>query len=216
MMNLKKGCTMNKEKQSIEREGFNLLEKKRQFAAILDLETTGLSPNDCDIIEAAVLLFSYDAATGELLEIVEEYAGFNMPFSPINPYITRLTGITNKMVQNQRLDDLKIMNLLHQAHGIIAHNASFDRGFLLARYPELAEKRWHCSMRSVKWKEYGFMNKKLDTLLESHGIQRENAHRAMDDVKATLQLLQSKNPHGEHYLLEVMKKAMSKPKSIKR
>lgn len=189
-------------------------EKNVQLAAILDIETTGLSPHDCDIIEAAIILFSYDAMTGEVLEIVEEYSGFHMPSSPISPFITRLTGITNQMVQNEKLDDAKIMDLLQQAHGIIAHNASFDRSFLLKRYPELAEKRWHCSMRSVKWKDYGFMNKKLDTLLEGHKIVRENAHRAMDDVKATLQLLQSKNPHGDYYLLEVMKKAMSKPKGV--
>ncbi|WP_078411512.1 exonuclease domain-containing protein [Priestia abyssalis] len=189
-------------------------EKNVQLAAILDIETTGLSPHDCDIIEAAIILFSYDAVTGEVLEIVEEYSGFNMPSSPISPFITRLTGITNKMVQNEKLDDAKIMALLQQAHGIIAHNASFDRSFLLKRYPVFAEKRWHCSMRSVKWKDYGFMNKKLDTLLEGHSIVRKNAHRAMDDVKATLQLLQSKNPHDDYYLLEVMKKAMSKPKGV--
>ena len=189
-------------------------EKDIQLAAILDIETTGLSPHGCDIIEAAVILFSYHAKTGEILGVIEEYSGFNMPSSPISPFITRLTGITNQMVQNEKLDDKKIMELLHQAHGIIAHNASFDRSFLLKRYPELAEKRWHCSMRSVKWKDYGFMNKKLDTLLEGHNIQRANAHRAMDDVKATLQLLQLKNPHGDYYFLEVMKKAMSKPKNI--
>lgn len=191
-----------------------MLEKNVQLAAILDIETTGLSPHDCDIIEAAIILFSYHPKTGEILEIVEEYSGFNMPSSPISPYITQLTGITNKMVQNQTLNDGKIMNLLQQAHGIIAHNASFDRSFLLKRYPELAEKRWHCSMRSVKWKDYGFMNKKLTTLLDAHNIDREHAHRAMDDVKATLELLQLKNPHGDYYFLEVMKKAMSKPKGI--
>lgn len=189
-------------------------DKHVQLAAILDIETTGLSPHDCDIIEAAIILFSYDAMTGEVLEIVEEYSGFNMPSSSISPFITRLTGITNQMVQNESLDDSKIMDLLQQAHGIIAHNASFDRSFLLKRYPELAEKRWHCSMRSVKWKDYGFMNKKLDTLLDGHGIIRENAHRAMDDVKATLQLLQLKSPHGDYYFLEVTKKAMSKPKGV--
>jgi DNA polymerase-3 subunit epsilon len=67
-------------------------------------------------------------------------------------------------------------------------------------------------MRAVKWKEYGFPNKKLTTLLDHHHIEREHAHRAMDDVKGTIDLLRQQNPSGEPYFSEVLKKAMSKPK----
>ncbi|TYR80523.1 DNA polymerase III subunit epsilon [Priestia megaterium] len=186
--------------------------ENKKLVALLDIETTGLSPHSCEIIEIAIMLCSYDQQTGEVREIIDEYTGFNMPSFPIQPYITKLTGITNEMVRNETLNDEKIMEILHQADGIIAHNASFDRGFLIQRYPALIHKRWHCSMRSVKWTDYGFENKKLTTLLEGYQIKRENAHRAMDDVKATLELLQRKNPKEDYYLLEVMQKTMSKPK----
>ncbi|MBM7703575.1 exonuclease domain-containing protein [Metabacillus iocasae] len=185
---------------------------ERKLAAIVDIETTGLSPHECEMIEVAIVLCSYDAQSGEVIELVDEYAGFNMPSTPIASYITRLTGITNEMVHNHQLNDKKIMELFNKADIIIAHNASFDRSFLMTRYPELIEKKWHCSMRAVKWKDYGFFNKKLTTLLDAHHIKREHAHRAMDDVKATLALLTHKNPNGNPYFLEVMNKAMSKPK----
>ncbi|WP_110113090.1 exonuclease domain-containing protein [Bacillus sp. CGMCC 1.16541] len=188
------------------------MNEERKLAAIVDIETTGLSPYECEIIELAIVLCSYDSHTGKVLEMVDEYAGFHMPATPIPSYITRLTGITNNMVQNEVLDDEKVVSLFRKADMIIAHNASFDRGFLIKRYPELFEKKWHCSMRAVKWKEYGFFTKKLTTLLDAHNIGREQAHRAMDDVKATLQLLTYQNPNGQPYFFEVMNKAMSKPK----
>ncbi|KOO46515.1 exonuclease domain-containing protein [Priestia koreensis] len=187
----------------------------RKYAAIVDVETTGLSAYSSDIIELAAILFSYDPNTGEVFQVIDEYCGFQMPSAPINSHITRLTGITNEMVHNQHLDDDKIRDIFRSASGIIAHNASFDRSFLIQRYPELADKPWHCSMRSVKWKEYGFFNKKLTTLLDGHNISREHAHRALDDVQATLDLLQKKNPSGQPYLFEVMKRKMGKPASSK-
>ncbi|MBX9966642.1 exonuclease domain-containing protein [Priestia aryabhattai] len=183
-----------------------------KLAAVLDVETTGLSAQTCDIIELAIAVVSYDSSTGEIIDIVEEYEEFNMPSTPIFSYITNLTGITNEMVKNKTLDDKKVESLLTSVSAIIAHNASFDRSFLLKRYPSLFNQKWHCSMRAVKWKEYGFPNKKLTTLLDHHNIEREHAHRAMDDVKGTIDLLRQQNPSGEPYFSEVLKKTMSKPK----
>jgi len=183
-----------------------------KILAFVDIETTGLSPASCEMIELGILLYKYDEQLQILTEI-DRYNGFEMPTYPIYPHITRLTGITNEMVKGQRFDDQKVIELFKQADGIIAHNASFDRSFLLKRYSFLQDWKWHCSMRSVKWKEYGFINKKLTTLLDAHGISRENAHRAMDDIEATAFLLQKINPEGNIYLTEVLKKVMSKPKS---
>ncbi|MEK1829999.1 exonuclease domain-containing protein [Priestia megaterium] len=78
-----------------------------KLAAVLDVETTGLSAQTCDIIELAIAVVSYDSSTGEIIDIVEEYEEFNMPSTPIFPYITNLTGITNEMVKNKTLDDKK-------------------------------------------------------------------------------------------------------------
>lgn len=41
----------------------------------------------------------------------------------------------------------------------------------------------------VKWKEYGFFNKKLIMFFDYYNIEREYVYRVMDDVKGIIDLL---------------------------
>ena len=120
------------------------------------------------------------------------------------------------MVAGKSLDLDGILDFCDDAEYIFAHNASFDRSFMIKVLPQLVHKKWHCSMRHVNWKNYGFPNMKLQTLLDGHRIFNEHAHRADSDTLSTLKLLLKTSPNGHTYLKEITsKKAMALPSSMK-
>ena len=62
-----------------------------------------------------------------------EDPGFSIP-----PEITKITGITDKMVAGRRIDDGAVNDLVNRVVPVIAHNADFDRRFLEKRVPVFA------------------------------------------------------------------------------
>ncbi|MGE5482155.1 MAG: hypothetical protein ACM3VX_04505 [Bacteroidota bacterium] len=71
----------------------------------------------------------------------------------------------------------------------MAHNATFDRAFVVKLFPSAGEKRWLCSMSGVDWRGKGFSPRKLQELLKAHRIHTGRAYRGEHDVKSSLQLL---------------------------
>ena len=60
---------------------------------IIDIETTGLDPEYCEIIEIAALRIRNG-------EITERFSELVKPSVPLDPFITALTGITNDMMKD--------------------------------------------------------------------------------------------------------------------
>ena len=166
------------------------------LAAQVDVETTGLRPKQDRIVEFAAVLFAYHRETGEVLGRVYEYASLNDPGIPISRGAFAVHGISKKMVKRHRLDIRSIDSLLTEAEFIVAHNASFDRGFLAPISNVARSKTWVCSMRHINWNASGQSSRALQKLLLSHSIFPENAHRAMDDVRCTLSLLTMSDVNG--------------------
>lgn len=68
---------------------------------VLDLETTGLSPNYDSIIEIGIIKVKEN-------KIVDKYNSLINPGFLINEYITSITGITNEMLKGKpKIIDLK-------------------------------------------------------------------------------------------------------------
>ncbi|WP_153731518.1 exonuclease domain-containing protein [Sporosarcina obsidiansis] len=160
--------------------------------AFIDVETTGMSSATSEVIELGIMLGEYE--NNRISRIAEEYCEFQEPFFSIPSTITNITGIHDNMVRGKVLDLDKILSILQKADGIIAHNATFDRGFVSKLLPETLEMDWYCSVRQIKWKEYGFENGKLQQLLRSHRIDVKHAHRALDDAKNLATLLNFSHP----------------------
>ena len=158
-----------------------------KYIAFVDVETTGTSPNDSEVIELGIVLAEYQG--NGIMRFVDEYCELRQPSTPIPPMITRLTGINDRMVKGKVLDREKILAIFRKADAIIAHNASFDRGFIIRLFPDTIENDWYCSVRQIKWKSYGFENGKLQQLLRTHNIRVDKAHRALDDAKNLATLL---------------------------
>lgn len=174
------------------------------LGGVVDVETTGLSPYRDEIIEICIVLFKYDLSSGRISGVLEEYVGLREPSCIIHPSASRVNGITMRDVQGQDLDYKRVTQMIEQASFLIAHNAPFDRGFITRLFPQAANKRWYCSMSGIDWRGKGFPNRRLQDLLYHHGINVYRAHRASDDVQATLELLSFCQQDGTTYIQELL------------
>jgi len=154
---------------------------------VLDIETTGLSRNRHKITELAAARFKNGRRADEFQTLVN-------PEVPIPGFITHLTGISNSMVK----DAPKIQKALPEfmdflgSSVIVAHNASFDHGFIAYNAKEHLNAELNnstlCTRRLANRIVPDLPSKRLAALCELFKIQNEQAHRAMGDVNATAQV----------------------------
>ncbi|MBY5568292.1 3'-5' exonuclease [Rhizobium leguminosarum] len=180
---------------SVRQPGFSRL------GVILDTETTGLNHRSDEIIEIGAVAFTFDD-DGAIGDIVGIYGGLQQPSRPIPPEITRLTGITDAMVEGQLIDIQSLRALIEPADLIIAHNAGFDRPFCEAFSKIFTGKAWACSVSEIDWSARGFEGTKLGYLVGQAGYFHEG-HRAVDDCHALLEILDREQRGGESPFTEL-------------
>lgn len=163
-----------------------------RMGLFLDVETTGLDPTNDEIIELAMVPFTY-GLDGRIFQIHEAFQRFRQPSLPILPAITALTGITNEMVVGQVIDPAEVMAFVGEAALVIAHNAAFDRRFVERLYDVFLSKPWACSMTQVDWGNEGYEGTKLAYLAMGAGFFYDR-HRAANDCMAAIELLASRLP----------------------
>lgn len=157
--------------------------------AIVDIETTGVKPAGDRITEIAVALFD-----GE--KIVETYQSLVNPECSIPPNITQITGITNQMVANAPKFFEVAKDIVEITKGAIfvAHNVSFDYGFVKEEFARLGysyRRKQLCTVRLSKLVFPGRRRYNLDAMIDMLGIDVEHRHRAMNDVMATVKLFEA-------------------------
>ncbi len=153
----------------------------------LDVESTGGDYKQDKIIELGMAVFEY-APDGRIFSIVEEFCEFQDPHMPIPEFITKLTGITDEMVQGQAINIEKVKQLIQSADIIISHNADFDRKFVEAFLPSLPLKPWGCSLKDIHWKSEEVESAKQEYLAYKFGFYYEG-HRAISDCLAGIHIL---------------------------
>ena len=147
---------------------------------VFDLETTGLSPLTCMITEIGAIKVKNG-------EVIDTFSTFVDPECPIPEEITRLTGITDEMVKGapSQMEAVKAFLDFAGDRLLIAHNASFDTGFIRA-----ACERYKLEFNSVyldtvalsRYVNPDLKRHKLDTLAEYFKLGEFNHHRASDDA----------------------------------
>lgn len=163
-----------------------------KVAIFVDVETTGLDPKTDEIIELAMIPFTY-GPDGQIYEIRESFQSFNRPSNPISPEITKISGITDEMVAEAVIDPKKVEAFAKDAALIIAHNAGFDRRFVERLTPSFALKAWGCSQTQIDWAAEGIEGTRLSYLVAGTGFFYDK-HRAESDCLAAIELLANPLP----------------------
>jgi DNA polymerase-3 subunit epsilon len=151
--------------------------------AIIDIETTGGSAQRDRITEIAILI--HDGKT-----VVDEFTSLVNPEVYIPPYITRLTGITNEMVESApRFYEIarKIVEITENTV-FVAHNAQFDYGFIKEEFKRLGfdySRDTLCTVKLSRKNLPGFSSYSLGVLCQNLGIKINGRHRAAGDAWAT-------------------------------
>lgn len=154
--------------------------------AILDIETTGGKYNEEGITEIAIYRFDGH-------EVVDQFSSLINPERPIQPYVAKLTGITNEMlVRAPKFYEVakRIVEITADCT-IVAHNAGFDHRILSTEFQRLGyvfERETLCTVELAKKLIPDLPSYSLGKLTKHLGIPLSNRHRAQGDAKATVSL----------------------------
>lgn len=170
--------------------------------AIVDCETTGLNPAADRIIELAVMIVVVDEF-GNVFGHKEPVSWLEQPMFDLDPVITRISGITDKVLEGQRIDRDAALAMLSSAELIVAHNAAFDLAFVEKLLPQVKDSAWACSCHEVDWAERGYEGRALGWLLIQSGLFTDT-HRATSDVWALFALLTQPDMDGRTALQELV------------
>jgi len=147
-----------------------------------DTETTGFDPMADDIIELGAVKY----VNGE---VAEEKTFLIKPRNPIPEEITRLTGITDRMVEDapgyeECHADIKAFL---GDHPLVAHNIEFDYGMLESHYLRAGEPApenpLYDTLLLARTFTYWTLDHKLKTVARAFGVEEDDAHRAVPDAR---------------------------------
>ncbi|WP_272872328.1 3'-5' exonuclease [Caulobacter vibrioides] len=158
-----------------------------RLGLFVDTETTGLDHARDEIIELAMVPFTY-GVDGEIYEVGAAFEQLRQPSKPISAEISALTGITDAMVEGRTIDPNDVAAFAAPAVLVVAHNAAFDRRFLERFCDVFTTKPWACSMTEIDWTAEGYEGTKLAYLASNAGFFYER-HRATNDCLAAIELL---------------------------
>ena len=156
--------------------------------AVLDTETTGFDPQYHELIEIAVAMIVIDDQ-GRVIAVENFRSGMQQPCRPIEPEISRITGITAEMVEGKRFVPQQIADHLAEADACLAFNVAFDRRHLEELVPQVGAMPWICAMADVDWRAIGFDGRAQGYLLMQADLFNPVSHRAGDDVASLVNLL---------------------------
>src|ERR1043165_9068143 len=156
--------------------------------AYLDVETTGLSPWFGDrICEIDVLRCEGD-------EVLEGYSSLLNPERPISPGARRVNGLKDSDLVNSPCfaDIAENVTALLKDAVIVCHNVPFDLGFLsseLERINQHLPTVLTLDTLDMARRYFDFDSNSLQSIAQWLDIEVAKAHRAMDDVLTTREVL---------------------------
>ncbi|MET9214955.1 MULTISPECIES: DEDD exonuclease domain-containing protein [unclassified Nocardia] len=176
---------------------------------VVDLETTGTSPDGDSITEIGAVKVRGGEVLGEFATLVNP--GFAIP-----PAIVQITGITTAMVYEAPRIEAVLPGFLEFAAGavLVAHNARFDTAFLKAAAAR-QDIAWPnpqvlCTVklaRRVLTRDEA-PSARLGVLAQILGASTTPTHRALDDARATVDVLHALigrvGNQGVHSLTELL------------
>ena len=154
---------------------------------VFDLETTGFSPKNDSIIEIGAVKIKNGV-------IIDNFSEFVNPRRAIPYKITELTGITEDMVRDaQSIHDVlpRFIDFIGDSV-VVAHNASFDCSFIAKNCNDMGLEFSPTVVDTVQVCRFLYpelKSVKLNIVAKYLGVKLESHHRAVDDAKATADIL---------------------------
>lgn len=164
---------------------------------VIDLEMTGLQAKTDAIIEIGAIRIRQR-------QVADEFQCFVNPSRQLTEQVIELTGITQQMADSG-ISQEEAFSRITAFIGddiLVGHNIIFDYSFLKqqAVNQRVAFEKQAVDTLKLSRKFLTAPEKKsLDSLCNYYGFGRANAHRALDDTKATMELYQMLE---QHYLQE--------------
>lgn len=160
-----------------------------EVVAVIDFETTGLSPDQGDRATEIAAVLLKDG------KVIDRYQSLMNAGVRIPAFITELTGITDAMIRNAP-PVAEVMREVFDFVGdypLVAHNASFDSRFWDAELNRVRRKRrqeFACSMLVARRLFPQAPNHKLGVLVEYANLPVTGRyHRALADAEMAASLL---------------------------
>lgn len=172
-----------------------MIRKKYKSLFVFDLETTGLSFKNDKIIEIGALYYKLNEKKNKYeLESEHDYLiniGFKLPQEIID-----LTHITDEMLEEGMLEEEMfsiVKKLIQDDTLIIGYNVQFDYSFLNELYIKYTNQPLQNDIVDVLaiYKDRYQYPHKLANAIERFNVSIPNSHRAIDDVKATFEVLRA-------------------------
>jgi DNA polymerase-3 subunit alpha (Gram-positive type) len=154
---------------------------------VFDIETTGFSSEQDRIIEIGAVKI-------ENGQVIDRFNELINPKISIPYKITELTSISNDMVKDRKtIEDVlpRFLDFVGDSV-VVAHNAEFDTGFIKSKCRNLGLKFKNGIIDTLPLARFLFpqlKKHKLNVICDHLKISLENHHRAVDDAKATGDIL---------------------------
>lgn len=167
---------------------------KHDRILLFDFETTGLYPDREQIIEIGAILL--EKQNGIYVEI-DSFDDLLIADKPLSPKIIEITHITDDMLLRDGIDQEiachKFLNLMEGNPLLVAYNIQFDLSFLyyfIRRYvdPNFEIKNDILDVMAV-YKDRHKYPHRLDQAVATYQANVLNTHRAIDDIRATFDVL---------------------------
>lgn len=170
---------------------------------VFDLETTGLSPQQNEIIEIGAWRVVDGIAVDKRSQLVQ-------PLRPLPYKITQLTGITQDMLAGQPFIEDVLPAFMQWVGGrpVVCHNIKFDAGFVKEKCKVMGipfNNTGVCTLQAVRGLHKDMGSHRLSNCVSK--FQLDNGvggfHRAEYDAYMTYLLYERlKQLHGNHNLLQ--------------
>lgn len=156
---------------------------------MLDCETDGFSPTTNSLLEVGALLV-HDGKIQQELSLLVRPPQYHVP-----QFITRLTGIDDRLLKRHGVELSEGMDTLHQwletySHAqmpILGYNVAFDMRFVGHNLSQHGHKlsRPSYNLTPLARRKLQLPSYKLANVAQHLGIEQAQTHRALDDCKLT-------------------------------
>ena len=159
---------------------------KDETYCVLDIETTGISKLTEKITEFGIMKVKNG-------EVIDTFECFVNPEKPIPEKVVEVTHITDEMVKDAETIDAVLPKVLEFVGDsvVVAHNASFDVGFIKENARKLGLKFDNTYIDTLALAKELFPNYKkykLGIIAENLNIKVDVAHRALADVETLVKV----------------------------